>query len=117
ILGLAFKPNTSVITESPALKLIAELVQRHIRLIVYDPLAIDRTKVIFGDQIAYGVSPEQCLSEAGLAVVTLRYPALKQAVESYVPAQPLTLIDCWRLIDPQQLPTSIRYVAIGKSVA
>ncbi|MBI3942052.1 MAG: UDP-glucose/GDP-mannose dehydrogenase family protein, partial [Chloroflexi bacterium] len=36
ILGLAFKPNTSVITESPALKLIAELVQRHIRLIVYD---------------------------------------------------------------------------------
>jgi len=115
ILGLAFTPNTSVVTESPALKLIYELLKHDLRIVAYDPLAIDNTKAIFGSAIEYVHSAESCLGQAGLCVVTLRSPELKQTIENRAPDHSFTLIDCWRMIDPARLNKQIRYVPLGRS--
>ncbi len=114
ILGLAFTMNTPVITESPALKLVKELLKHDLHIVAYDPLAIDTAKGVLGSAIEYVDSPQACLLHAGLGVVTLRLPELKQAVETFVPAEPLTIVDCWRQIDPAQLHEQVRHVALGR---
>lgn len=113
ILGLAFTLNTPVVTESPAIKLIKELLKHDLRILVYDPLAIDNTRTIFGSAIEYVHSAESCLAKAGLVVLTLRDKELRQAVETYSPRESLTLIDCWRMLEPTKLNKQIQYIGLG----
>lgn len=51
--GLAFKPNTDDVRESPAHKLIALLLTEGASVCAYDPEAIEATRRIFGDRIEY----------------------------------------------------------------
>jgi len=117
VFGLAFTVNTPVIVESPAIKLIAELLKHDIRVVAYDPLAIDNARNIFGSAVEYVESAEACLEQAGLAVLTLRNAEIKKAVESFAPAQPLTVVDCWRMIDTARLDKQIGYIALGRPAA
>lgn len=114
ILGLAFTANTPVVTESPAIKLIAELIRRGIHVVAYDPLAIDNARAVFGSAVEYMHTAESCLMQAELAVVALRNAELKRAVEEFVPQGSLTVIDCWRLLDRQRLPDGVRLVTLGR---
>lgn len=117
ILGLAFTPNTPVIVESPAIKLIRELLKRDLRVVAYDLLAVETTRAVLGSAVEYVNSASSCLEQSGVVVITLRSPDLKKAVEQFVPPGPLTLIDCWRMIAPGKLPASVRCVAIGRHSA
>lgn len=114
ILGLAFTPNTPVVTESPAIKLIRELLKNDLRVVAYDPLAISSAKAILGSAIEYVHSAESCLKQARLCVVTLRLAEFTQALENYAPPDPLTIIDCWRIVDPSKLNRQINYIALGR---
>lgn len=115
ILGLAFTPHTSVVKESPALKLITELIKHDIRVIVHDPYAIDETRAVFGSSIEYAHSVSTCIEQVGLVVITLRVPEFRQGIEAYTFTQSTTIIDCWRILDPQNLPAVVRYIAIGQA--
>jgi UDPglucose 6-dehydrogenase len=115
VLGLAFTPKTPVITESPAIKLIRELLRHDVRVIVSDPLAIENTRAQLGSTVEYLDSPTCCLKECNLAVITLRDDEIKQAVEAFQPEAPLTVIDAWRILDPAKLDARmIRYVTLGR---
>ncbi len=116
ILGLSFVPNTPVITESPAIKLIQELLKYDIEVIAYDPLAIDNTRVIFGSAVEYMSSIKDCLEKAGVIVLMHRDIKLKEAIESYIFHSPTVIIDCWRILDPKKLGEKVKYVALGRGI-
>ena len=46
IWGLSFKPNTDDIREAPALVLINQLLENHVKVKAYDPAAMEETKKI-----------------------------------------------------------------------
>jgi len=114
VLGLAFTLNTPVVTESPAMKLISELLKRDIRVVAYDPLAIDNARTVFGSTVEYVHTAESCLAQAGLVTVLLRSQKIKKAVESYSKNQRLAIIDPWRIIDPLKLGPQISYRSLGR---
>ena len=114
ILGLAFTPNTPVVTASPAIQLIRELLKKDLRVVAYDPIAIDTAKSVLGSSVEYVHSAKSGLEKCGVAVVTLRLPEFREAVETHIPSLALTLVDCWRLINPSKLNGLFRYVAIGR---
>ena len=114
ILGLAFKANTPVIEESPAIKLIRSLLEENMDVTVYDPLAMDLTKEQFGDAIAYAPSVEICVSRSPLWVVTTGLDEFQAIDDDYVTHNPTTLIDCWRVIDPARFSKKVNYVALGR---
>ena len=117
MLGLSFTMNTPTVTESPAIKLINELLKKDLRVVAYDPVAIDEARRVFGSAVEYVHSPHSCLSNADIAIITLRYPEIKKAIEDYIPINSLTLVDCWRLIDPTKLNDRIQYVPLGRSLS
>jgi len=117
ILGLAFTADTTVITESPAIRLVKELLKKDLRIVAYDSLAIDSARSALGSAVEYTHKAEQCLDHAGLAVITLRSREIKKVIELFRPSKPITLIDCWRLVDPAKLDSKIHYVALGKGPA
>lgn len=114
VLGLAYKLNTPVIEESAAIKLIEELLGQDVTITVYDPLAEDSARNIFGDTLNYAPSLKECLSSSACWVVTLPYDELKTIDNSYFTRNPTTIIDCWRTMDPTKFANQVKYVALGK---
>src|SRR5262249_22555655 len=56
VLGLAFKGGTDDIRESPAIAIVQSLLQQGSIVTAYDPAAMERTRELLGDQIAYASS-------------------------------------------------------------
>lgn len=54
IWGLSFKPNTDDIRESPAIKVIQQLLHSGARVKAYDPVAMEEAKHMLGNSIEYG---------------------------------------------------------------
>lgn len=115
VLGLAYKPNTPVIEESPAIRIIEELLKRDLEVIAYDPLAIDNAKAYFGDNILYASSVKDCLSHAPLCIITTQADEFRAIDESYVFHNPTTVIDCWRILDPSRLGNKVKYIGLGRA--
>jgi UDPglucose 6-dehydrogenase len=116
ILGLAFKPKTFVITESPAIKLIRELIKHNVHVVAYDPLATDNAKILFGDQVQYVSSAEQCMNLSNLWLVTQPAKEFKTAIETAQPDRPVTVLDCWRILDATKLSSLVKCVPMGRAL-
>ena len=113
ILGLSFKPDTSVITESASVRLARKLAQRALPVIVYDPLALPYVREVLGNQLQYAESAEDCLSRCGVCVVANQDRIYKQVVEGFRTASSKVIIDCWRFLEPSKLDANLRYRALG----
>ncbi|MDG3005861.1 UDP-glucose dehydrogenase family protein [Paludisphaera mucosa] len=69
--GLAFKPETDDVRESPALVLIEELLQAGALVRVSDPQALEHVRAIYGDRLDYCEDPYSALEMAdAVAIVT-----------------------------------------------
>lgn len=64
IWGLAFKPKTDDVREAPALLIADLLVEAGARVKAYDPVAIDETRRVLGDKIAYAKDIYDAADEA-----------------------------------------------------
>ena len=71
ILGLSFKPKTSDIREAVSLILIDELLKLGAKIRVYDPIANNEVKLVFGERINYCESIDDVSKDSnGLILVT-----------------------------------------------
>lgn len=116
VLGLAYKPNTPVIEESPAIKLTEELLRKGLKIIVYDPLAMDNVRSHFGDTVLYASSVKDCFNNASLCIITTQADEFKGIDESYVINNSTTIIDCWRILHPEKFNDKVKYIALGKAI-
>ncbi len=114
VLGLSYKPKTSVIEESPAIKLIEELLKKNLKVMVYDPLSIEDARTHFGDNVLYSSSVRDCFSNSSISVITTQDEEFKTIDEDYIVHNPSTIIDCWRLLNSSRFSKKVRYVAIGR---
>lgn len=69
IWGLAFKPETDDIREASSLKMIEYLLDNNIDVNVYDPMAMDNVKSIFGDKISYHEDEYSCLKDVDCLIL------------------------------------------------
>ncbi len=113
ILGLAFKPQTPVVVESPAIELIDELLKNGADVTVYDRFAMDNVREIYGERLRYANSPEECISKSSVCVITTPADEFKQIDENCI-TSPIKLIDCWRILDPSRLGENVEYVPMGR---
>ena len=115
VLGLAFRHDTPVITASPSLALVRDLLNAGVGVVGCDPLAERAVRQELGNAIAFAASPEEALKTAAVVVVAHRSTAFRSAVEGCTPERPLVIIDCWRTIDPARVQPLISVVPFGVS--
>ncbi|MFX3617510.1 MAG: UDP-glucose/GDP-mannose dehydrogenase family protein [Sporolactobacillus sp.] len=78
VLGLAFKPHTDDLRESPALVMIPELVRQGANVIAYDPIAVENAKRQIHEKIDYTTELTVALQHADCAVIITDWPSVKQ---------------------------------------
>jgi UDPglucose 6-dehydrogenase len=76
ILGLAFKPGTDDVRESPAIDLVAKLLEKGAIPVVYDPKAADNFKKVFPD-LNYASSARKALKEADACLILTAWDEFK----------------------------------------
>ena len=113
ILGLAYKTNTPVIEESAAIFLAKELLKKKAKISVYDPLATENTKQIFGEKINYAKSVKDCIRSSSVIIITTPEKEFLKINKNYF-KKPTTVIDCWRILQDKPLGKNVIYDALGK---
>jgi UDPglucose 6-dehydrogenase len=111
VLGLAFKPDTDDVRESPAIPVIRLLTARQASVKAYDPVAADEARKILGDAVTYSPSLADCLAGVDAVVLLTRWKEF-EAVPGMLAAMkaPPWLIDGRRQLDKR---TVARYAGIG----
>lgn len=115
VLGLAYKPNTPVVEESPGMALVDALLRRGVEVSVYDPLAMDQVKAMFGARLNYAATVRECVANSPVIVITMPGDEFASIDDSYLTHNPATIVDCWRAVDPSKFRKPVRYLALGDS--
>ncbi|NMG33119.1 nucleotide sugar dehydrogenase [Azoarcus sp. TTM-91] len=117
--GLAFKPNTDDMREAPSRVIIAELFKRGATVVAYDPVAMDETRRIFGDEarLSYVDRPMKALEEADALVIVTEWKEFRspdfERIRSVL-RQPV-LFDGRNMYDPAVMRESgLEYYGIGR---
>ncbi len=98
LLGLAYKPDTHVTEESPAICLAKALSDAGMRVIGYDTLAAEmadggwRAHCVVLDSVA------ECLDQADVVIITTQDPTFQSltAADFLARTRPVIVLDCWR---------------------
>ena len=77
IWGLAFKPETDDIRESPALTLFEQLRDAGARVSAYDPKAMDNVRALLGDEIELASDPYAATADADALVLVTEWHELR----------------------------------------
>lgn len=112
VLGIAFKPGTDDVRESPSLTLIRQLRDNGAVVSAFDPIAIETGREELGDdRITYTDSMETCIQDADVVVLVTRWPEFARLPEliSKMPSQPL-VVDGRRMINKSEVPA---YEGVG----
>ncbi len=111
ILGLAFKPGTDDIRESPAIKLIQRLLLDCAEIHAHDPLAIEATKNFFSPQskINFHNSFDGLLKEVDFLILVTTWPEYKN-IEELAELHGKAFFDGRRFLDKKLVP---EYYGIG----
>ena len=117
--GLAFKPNTDDMREAPSRVIIGELFRRGATVTAYDPVAMEETKRIYGDEprLGYAEKPMDALEGADALVIVTEWKEFRSPDFERIKAalkQPV-IFDGRNLYEPE-VPRSfgIEYSAIGR---
>jgi UDPglucose 6-dehydrogenase len=115
--GLAFKPQTDDMRESPALTLIDELLGAGATVVAHDPVAMHEAQRRLGDKVAYAATNYDALDGAtALVVVTdwneYRHPDFSRIKSAL--SRPI-VIDGRNLYDPNKMKNlGFTYRSIGR---
>ena len=117
--GLAFKPNTDDMREAPSRVIIAELFRRGATVTAYDPVAMNETRRIFGDEprLRYAERPMQALDGADALLIATKWKEFRSPDFQAIKAKLKTpvIFDGRNVFDPQ-LPrqAGLTYLSIGR---
>ena len=76
--GLAFKPRTNDMRESPAITIINMLLKKGAKIRAYDPKAMEMAKSIFGDSIYYSANSYEALENADALILITEWNEFKR---------------------------------------
>lgn len=115
VLGLSYKPHTQVIENSQGVDLAAQLLARGVRVVVYDPAAMDNARGALTGEVEFAENLDACLSIADVIVITTPWPEFQQISSQAFKRSNgrITIFDCWRILVPHRFAEVADYRSIG----
>ena len=114
ILGLSFKPETDDIRDAISLKIIRKLLDKKAVVKVYDPIANDNVRDIFGKSISYFSNSESCIKGSECCIIVTEWKEFKKLEpKDFVRLMERQLIIDGRRIFSKKKFSKLEYHAIG----
>lgn len=111
VLGLAFKPDTDDVRESPAFPIIARLQDAGASIVAYDPVAMEQARPKIPN-VKLAASLEEALEGAEAIVLVTRWEEFRRVPELIAGRSPAPLfVDGRRMLEPSLFA---RYEGIGR---
>jgi UDPglucose 6-dehydrogenase/GDP-mannose 6-dehydrogenase len=109
ILGLAFRPETNDMRESPAIPINRQLLQEGAVIQAYDPVATHEAEKIFSNgEVRFAPSLSEVLTGAEVVVLVTRWDEFHQLLELLnLVAFPSVVVDGRRMLDEHAFARSI----------
>jgi UDPglucose 6-dehydrogenase len=115
VLGLSYKPNTSVVDASAGIEIANRLARRGFNLTAYDPAAMAEADRLLDQSVVRAASLATAIANADTIVIVTAWNEFKDlahlALKSGV-GRPV-VIDCWRILDAASIEDKVRLVWIG----
>ena len=117
VLGLAYKPDTGVIDESPGVALARLLGEAGYEVHVYDPLAMDAALDVLGGLAHGSASAADVLTRSAVTVITTPWPEFAELPIHAIKREGRpVVIDCWRLLPNEGYEDVIEIVRLGRAL-
>jgi UDPglucose 6-dehydrogenase len=117
ILGLAYKPDTGVIDESPGVALARLLGEAGYEVRVYDPVATQAALDALGGLAQRASSAAELLAQSDVTVIATPWPEFAdlplEALERN--GRPTVVIDCWRLLPERASGRAVEILRLGRA--
>lgn len=110
VLGLAFKPDTSDIRESPSLDVIKGLLDGGAEVTVFDPVAHEEARKVLGDGVAYADDLSSAVDTADGVLLMTAWPEFEILPSLLSETHSPVVVDGRRLFSKESFT---RYEAIG----
>jgi UDPglucose 6-dehydrogenase len=94
VLGLAFKPGTDDMRESPAIPIVQRLLDQGAVVLAYDPVATEAAKRVFQDlPVRYCMTLEEAVEETDAVMLVTRWEEFQRLHDLFQgrPAQPVVV--------------------------
>jgi len=117
ILGLAFKPETDDMRDSPSLDIISSLSMAGAKLRVYDPKAMEEAKPLLPREVVFCESATDCLRGTRAAVLVTEWNEFRALTPAHFAAEMAgnVLVDLRNVYDPLVMQEAgFHYFSIGR---
>ncbi len=117
VLGLAFKNGTDDCRESPAMEIIAELLEQNANITAYDPKAMGTACAILGDKIKYADDIYMAVKDADVLAILTEWPDFAKLDLDMAASlmKSKNIVDCRNLLNATECEKKgFKYQGIGK---
>jgi UDPglucose 6-dehydrogenase len=113
VLGLAFKPGTDDVRDSPSLPVVERLVELGAQVLAYDPIAHDAARPMLSDRVRFASSLAEALDDAEAILIMTRWDEFASVPQLICNRDPQPwVVDGRRMLSRHQVA---QYEAIGFS--
>lgn len=117
ILGLAFKPETDDMRDSPSLDIIPHLLAAGANISAFDPKAMDEAKHLLPESVHFTNSAEDCINGVDAVVLVTEWNEFRALTpERYLAAMKgRVMVDLRNIYAPEEMTDAgLRYSSIGR---
>ncbi len=117
LLGVTFKANTDDIRESPAIEVVEALLKEGAKVKLHDPQGLENAAKLFGNQIQYCDSVQECVTSSKIIVIITEWDEYKaldfEEIKSLSNSE--FIFDFRNLYDPKHVEShGLKYISIGR---
>ena len=117
VLGLAFKPETDDMRDSPSIDIVRELADAGARIKAYDPKAMEEARDMLPDSVSYCASAGACIDDADAVVIVTEWNEFRALTAAHFIAamRGHVLVDLRNIYDAEQMrDAGLAYSSIGR---
>ena len=115
VLGLSYKPGTEVIEESQGVALAQHLLSLGLRVVVYDPAAMENARKALAGDVIFAGSAAECAGMADVLAITTAWDEFRglALADLKVSNGKPTVLDCWRLLRDERFEDAVQHLKLG----
>lgn len=118
IWGLAFKPHTDDIREAPALVVIKQLLDRGVKVKIFDPIAQESGKKLLGDSVIFETDLYNSVKGSSCLVLVTEWPEFKTVDLKKIKQniKKPNIVDGRNVFEPKEMKKmGFEYISVGRS--